>query len=76
VQAIILIGQEEDWTPASMCNFADKTNVEVTIYPGARHAYAAQGLDMMYLGHHLAYQEEAANDTQRRALAFIRSLSN
>jgi len=73
--AIILIGQEDDWTPASMCNFTNKTNVEVTIYPGARHAFAAPAVDMMYLGHHLAYQEAAANDAQHRALTFIKSLS-
>jgi hypothetical protein len=26
---------------------------------------------MMYLGHHLAYDQEATNDAQRRALALI-----
>ena len=49
-------------------------NVEVTVYPKAFHHFPAPGVDRMYLGHHIAYDEEATNDAQRRTLAFIESL--
>jgi len=76
VPTIILIGQKDDWTPADQCNgIADKTNVEITVYPNAVHHFAALGMDMTYLGHRLLYDAEATNDGQRRALAFIQSLS-
>jgi dienelactone hydrolase len=72
VPTIILVGELDDWTPAELCKgIVDKTNVEITVYPKTLHAFAMPGLDMMYLGHHVAYQEEAANDAQRRALALI-----
>ncbi len=72
VPTIILVGQSDDWTPAKLCeDIVDKANVEITVYPKAFHAFAAPGLDMMYLGHHLAYDQEATNDAQRRALALI-----
>jgi dienelactone hydrolase/ketosteroid isomerase-like protein len=75
VPTIILVGQSDDWTPARLCeDIVDKTNVEITVYPKAFHAFAAPGLDMMYLGHRLAYDAEATNDAQRRALALIESL--
>jgi len=76
VPTIILIGQSDDWTPAKLCeDIADKTNLEITVYPKAFHAFAAPGLDIMYLGHHLAYDEQATNDGQRRALALIEALT-
>jgi len=76
VPTIILIGQKDDWTPADQCSgITDKTNVEITVYPNAMHHFAALGMDMTYLGHHLLYDAEATNDGQRRALAFIQSLS-
>jgi len=75
VPTIILVGELDDWTPAELCEgIVDKTNVEITVYPKALHAFAMPGLDMMYLGHHVAYQEAATNDAQRRALALIESL--
>ena len=75
VQTIILIGELDDWTPASRCQaIEDKTNVEITIYPGAYHAFATPGLDITYLGHHVAYQEAAAMDGQRRAALLIEAL--
>jgi dienelactone hydrolase len=76
VPTLILIGEADDWTPAKLCEaILDKTNVEITVYPNALHQFAAPGLDIMYLGHHLLYDEAATNDGQRRALAFVRSLN-
>lgn len=75
VPTIILVGQLDDWTPAKLCeDIVDKTNVEITVYPTAFHAFATPGLDMTYLGHRIAYDEQATNDAQRRALALIQSL--
>lgn len=75
VPTVILVGAADDWTPADRCEaIADKTNVEVVVYPDALHAFAMPGLDMVYLGHHVAYQEAAAVGGQRRALALIESM--
>jgi dienelactone hydrolase len=75
VPTIILVGEKDDWTPAKLCEgIVDKTNVEVTIYPNAVHAFATPGLDLVYLGHRLLYDAAATNDGQRRAIALIQSL--
>jgi dienelactone hydrolase len=75
VPTVILVGEKDDWTPADRCEaITDKTNVEVVVYPDALHAFAMPGLDMVYLGHRVAYQEAAAVGGQRRALALIESL--
>ena len=72
VPTIILSGEMDDWTPASRClPLAGQPNVEVTVYPGAWHAFATPGLDQVTLGHRAAYQEAAATDGQRRAAALI-----
>ena len=74
VPTIILVGALDDWTPAKYCQMLHDNNVEVTVYPKAFHHFTAPGVDRMYLGHHIAYDEEATNDAQRRALALIESL--
>jgi len=75
VPSVILVGAADDWTPADRCEaITDKTNVEVVVFPDALHAFAMPGLDMVYLGHHVAYQEAATVEAQRRALALIESL--
>ena len=76
VPTIILIGEKDDWTPAQLCEgIADKTNVELTVYPNVVHAFATPGLDLVYLGHRLLYDAAATNDGQRRAVALIQSRS-
>jgi dienelactone hydrolase len=76
VPTLILVGAADDWTPAKLCEgIADKTNLEVVVYPEALHAFAMPGLDLMYLGHHVAYQEAAATDAQRRAFEMIQRLA-
>ena len=74
VPTIILIGEKDDWTPANLCtDIVDKTNVEITVYSGAFHSFAAPGADLVYLGHRLLYDPVATTDGQRRALALIQS---
>ena len=72
VPTIILIGEKDDWTPARLCrDIVDKTNVEITTYPNAEHAFATPGLNITYLGHRLQHDQNATDDGQRRALALI-----
>jgi len=72
VPTIILIGEKDDWTPAKACaDIVDKTNVEITAYPNAFHAFAAPGADLVYLGHRLLYDAAATSDGQRRAMELI-----
>ena len=75
VPTIVLIGAPDDWTPAKYCQMLQDEKLEVSVYPKAFHDFPAPGVDRMYLGHHITYDEEATNDAQRRALAFIESLS-
>ena len=73
VPTIILVGGQDDWTPAKLCEgIIDKTNLDLTVYPDAEHAFATPGLDLVYLGHRILYDPEAAADGQRRALEMIR----
>ena len=73
VPVLALIGEKDDWTPAAKCQaVTGKSNFEVVVYPGITHAFAMpfpQPVDV--LGHHLAYDEKAAQDAQQRADAFI-----
>lgn len=70
---VILIGAADDWTPADRCQaITDTANVEVVVYPDALQAFAMPILDMVYLSHHVAYQDAAATDAQRRALSMIK----
>jgi dienelactone hydrolase len=73
VPVLVLVGEKDDWTPAATCQpFASKTNFEVVVYPGATHAFNVpfdKPLDL--LGHHMVYDEKAAQDAQERADAFL-----
>jgi len=71
-RTIILVGAQDDWTPAGLCvALKGRANVEVTVYPGASHAFATPGLNATNLGHVVAYHEAAARDGHRRAEALI-----
>jgi dienelactone hydrolase len=71
VPALILIGEKDDWTPAALCLLAkDKPNIEVVLLPGATHGFN-MGYAGEYMGHHLAYDEKATQEAERRADAFI-----
>jgi dienelactone hydrolase len=72
VATLVLIGERDDWTPASACQAVkDKPNMEVVVYPGATHGFAMPGLNTEYLGHHMLYDKNAAEEAQIRADAFI-----
>jgi dienelactone hydrolase len=64
--ALILIGDQDLWTPAVRCKaLARAPNVEVKIYPGVGHAFT------MPYGHRVQYNHEAAKDAEVRAEAFL-----
>ncbi len=69
---LILIGDADDWTPASQCVARmpkEKASPEVIlkVYPGAYHGFDIVGANRNVRGargmHHLQYQPEAAKDS-------------
>jgi dienelactone hydrolase len=67
--ALILIGDADDWTPSSRCRGAPNLKV----YPGATHAFDSQRPDRLYHGHHLSYDAAAATDAIDRTRRFLSS---
>jgi dienelactone hydrolase len=71
VPAIIFIGEDDDWTPATLCQAVkDRPNIEVVVYPGATHGFNMNPIGD-YMGHHMVYDKEATQDAERRADAFM-----
>jgi dienelactone hydrolase len=70
---LVLIGEKDDWTPAAKCQaLASNPNFEVVVYPGATHAFAVPSdKPVEMLGHHLEYDQKAAQDARQRADAFL-----
>jgi len=80
--AIVLIGELDDWTPALPCRaFGERTKdephpVEVTIYPGAYHAFDFTGPRRINeYGKVLEHAPAATADAEQRVEAFLRRLS-
>jgi dienelactone hydrolase len=67
--ALVLIGDADDWTPPSRCLGASNLKV----YPGATHAFDSQRPDRVYLGHHMSYDAAAAADAINRTRQFLSS---
>jgi len=67
---LILIGEEDDWCPASKCEMqynywsgkGSKYEFKLKLYPNAYHAFDYEGLKEYYLGHHVEYNPEVAAD--------------
>jgi dienelactone hydrolase len=70
---LVLIGEKDDWTPAALCQAVEsKPNVKVVVFPGATHAFVMPLTEPVdCLGHHLVYDEKAAQDAQQDADAFL-----
>jgi len=71
VPLLILIGEKDDWTPASLCAsnmprkvgwIADEVDLVLKVYPGAYHCFDDRRKDRTYRGHWLAYHPAAAAD--------------
>jgi dienelactone hydrolase len=73
VPVLVMVGEKDDWTPAAKCQaVTGKIDFEIVVYPGDTHAFTVPAEKPRdYLGHHLVYNEKAAQDAQQRADAFI-----
>jgi dienelactone hydrolase len=87
VPVLILIGELDDWAPAQDCRdlVAGRDGfgisrekgqgmpIELVIYPGAYHAFDVPVLQnpVTYLGHHLEYNEAAAEQSIVALRAFL-----
>ena len=73
---LVLIGEEDDWTPAWRCRGMEILDYaghsyELVVYPDAYHSYDVPGLDEIYLGHRVKYNEMAAQDSIGRVMKFM-----
>ncbi len=85
VPLLILIGEKDDWTPASNCHrlemagFTRPELVEAVYYPNAFHSFDYMARDRSIVvadgtRHHLAYDPAAAPDAEARTKAFFDKL--
>ena len=73
---LILIGELDDWCPASMCFSRmplGKTVHEVIlkVHPRAYHCFDWEGIDVNYMGHRLQYDPAAAADAIIQVREFL-----
>ncbi|MGV7224784.1 MAG: dienelactone hydrolase family protein [Nitrospinales bacterium] len=73
---LILIGEKDDWCPADLCSKnmpPSETEHEaiLKIYPGAYHDFDSEGVDEVYEGHMLRYDQEAAEDAINQVKSFL-----
>ena len=73
----VFSAEKHDWTPASLCEQVAQRDrptgerFELTVYPGAYHAFDQQLPKRTTFGHVLAYDKEAADDSRRKMVAFF-----
>ena len=76
IPILILIGSDDDWTPAASCEAAGVFDasglIEVVIYPGAVHSFDLAIAKQLYVGHWVGGDADATEDSRERMLAFIR----
>lgn len=74
---LILIGEKDDWTPASACvnsppySTDNVYEVELKVYPDAYHCFDHEGLDKIYEGHVVKYNYSAAIDAKNQTKLFF-----
>jgi len=73
---LILIGEEDDWTPADQCKnlkLGPKTTNEVNlkVYPNAHHGFDFEGVDIEVEGHKIKYDPAAAEDSIAQVKSFL-----
>ena len=71
---LILIGADDDWTPASRCEAmrtSSQPEVVVNVYPGAVHAFDAAFSVREYQGHAVGGHPEAAASAKRAMFDFL-----
>jgi dienelactone hydrolase len=76
---LILIGDADDWTPASRCvDFAggQSGSVQLKVYAGAVHAFDSMAPRSSYFGHQVGADPQAREDAVARTRAFLRAHLN
>ena len=74
--AIVFAGAKDDWTPAPVCEEAKRKErapgeeFELIVYPNAHHGFDQQRRDK-YLGHVMAYDEQATANSQKTMQKFF-----
>lgn len=74
---LILIGDADDWTPAARCaRWRDlvQTNghvLQMTVFPGARHAFDAPSPPHYFAGHYIGQDPVAMNDALGATRKFL-----
>lgn len=73
---LILIGEKDDWTPASECTryvdeLEDPHEVTLRIFEGAHHVFDVEGMDIDQLGNTLRYHPGAAAEAIRMTNEFL-----
>lgn len=73
---LVLIGALDDWTPARQCRQmaigpANGRDFELVVYPGAYHSFDVPGVNGVYYGHRLVYDEAATRDSLDRVRRFL-----
>lgn len=73
---LILIGEEDDWTPAARCQKMELEptthhGVTLKVYAGAHHGFDRLGPSRFYRGHTLRRDPEAAADAEEEVKRFL-----
>lgn len=78
---LVLIGRNDDWTPATACEALAATPrpatppVQLVVYPNAHHDFDVPGPVRTSHGHTLAHDPEATADARQRVAAFLDALA-
>ena len=72
----MLIGEADDWTPATYCRQMELTSespykYQLIVYPGATHSFDWADSPGEYLGHKMVYDPVATEDAYRRTREFL-----
>jgi dienelactone hydrolase len=64
---LILIGEQDDWTPAYMCKNMElapesSKDILLKVYPNANHGFDHEGVDIKVEGHKIKYNPAATKD--------------
>ena len=73
---LLLIGELDDWTPASDCkaaieNASSKEEIIFKVYPNTHHVFDIPGINLIELGHILQYNQESAEDAMELVKSFL-----
>jgi dienelactone hydrolase len=90
VPTLILIGENDDWTPAEACRKlvageddlgvsrqkAGGTPMQLVVYPDAYHAFDLPSLQtpVTYFGHHVEFNKRASEQSSDALREFLRSM--